>query len=393
MMKRILSLALSLALVLSVVAVAGISASAEGETVILDWSNYNGYSGGDFHFTKDEPTGYVHVTGDKTLDPKTQITDLLNWWDWTAEGYDKIQFTAYTTSGSCNIRMFFDGVEHETKTISTEPTVVTYDVTTAQKGDVKFQLDAGTKGATVSVNLYIGDVYGITESGSGSGGVDTPTTPDIPKIEMLPGAALRIDGKTEGIRFDATVNTAELKDYTNNVSAIAEMGMLVAKEEYATLDNMILANAKESNEPNANVETNVVKAIYAEDVTLGTYDETHNSIIGSLVEIKEENTAKNYVARAFIKFENGEVTYSPTLSDARSVAYVANEFMNDKSSDYAKLCDEHKALISGWADKLNSGEPEPVLLRAASTNAGYSDFAGLKHGEPEGYIHIFGTKN
>lgn len=138
-MKKILSLALSLALVLSVVAVAGISASAEGATVILDWTKFNGYSGGGFHFTKDEPTGNVHVTGDKTLDPKTQITDLLNWWDWTAEGYDKIQFTAYTTSGSCNIRMFFDGVEHASKTISEAPTVVTYDVpATTKTGDVKF---------------------------------------------------------------------------------------------------------------------------------------------------------------------------------------------------------------------------------------------------------------
>ena len=58
--------------------------------------------------------------------------------------------------------MFFDGVEHASKTISEAPTVVTYDVpATTKTGDVKFQLDAGTKGATVSVNLYIGDVYGI----------------------------------------------------------------------------------------------------------------------------------------------------------------------------------------------------------------------------------------
>ena len=390
-MKKLLSLALSLALVFSVAAVAGVSASAEGETVILDWSKFNGYSGGGFDFTKDEPTGYVHVTAtDKKISDSTQITDLLNWWGWTAAGYDKIQFTAYTASGSCNIRMVFDGVEHETKTISEARTVVTYDVpATTKTDDVKFQLDAGTKGATVSVDLYIGDVYGIIESSSG--GEDTPTTPDIPKIEMLPGAALRIDGKTEGIRFDATVNTAELKDYTNSVSAIAEMGMLVAKEEYATLDNMILANAKESNEPNANIETNVVKAIYAEDVTLGTYNETHNSIIGSLVEIKEENTTKNYVARAFIKFGNGEVTYSPTLSDARSVAYVANEFMNDKSSDYAKLCDEHKSLISGWADKLNT-ETREIILDWSKFN-GYSGGGfGFTKDEPTGYIHVTGDK-
>ena len=161
-MKKLLSLALSLALVFSVAAVAGVSASAEGETVILDWSKFNGYSGGGFDFTKDDPTGYVHVTGDKKIGDTTSVADLLNWWGWTAEGYDKIQFTAYTASGSCNIRMVFDGVEHATKTISEVPTVVTYDVpATTKTGDVKFQLDAGTKGATVSVNLYIGDVYGI----------------------------------------------------------------------------------------------------------------------------------------------------------------------------------------------------------------------------------------
>ena len=135
--------------------------NTETREIILDWSKFGGYSGGGFTFKKDEPTGYIHVTGDKTLSDKTSVAELLNWWGWTAEGYDKIQFTAYTASGSCNIRMYFDGKTTATTTISTEPTVVTYDVTTAQKGDVKFQLDAGTKGATVSVNLYIGDVYGI----------------------------------------------------------------------------------------------------------------------------------------------------------------------------------------------------------------------------------------
>lgn len=443
-MKKLLSLALSLALVFSVAAVAGVSASAEGETVVKTLYSFEngtiesgvtlpnnqlpvfnssttyaqtGNSSLEFIPYKDFwdmndksvtssnsvnkirfeiPTG-LNITGQVgfyLLLATCSTSDFSAWGVELANGatyYTK--FTHFGGNGS-NSKKWMNLTLTGTKMYKLDDDSTTFTPSTENFSDsaaddqhvvAMLFLDAGRKDNNAENRSYIDNVYYETVGG----GEDTPTTPDIPKIEMLPGAALRIDGKTEGIRFDATVNTAELKDYTNSVSAIAEMGMLVAKEEYATLDNMILANAKESNEPNANVETNVVKAIYAEDVTLGTYDETHNSIIGSLVEIKEENTAKNYVARAFIKFENGEVTYSPTLSDARSVAYVANEFMNDKSSDYAKLCDEHKSLISGWADKLNT-ETREIILDWSKFN-GYSGGGfGFTKDDPTGYVHVTG---
>ena len=445
-MKKILSLALSLALVLSVAAVAGISASAEGETVV---KTLYSFENGTIESGVTLPNNKLPVFNSSTTYAQTGNSSLefipyKDFWNMNGvsvtskNSVNKIRFEIptglnitgevgfYLLLASCTSSDFSAwGVELEngdtyytkfthfggnrsnsekwmnltltgTKMYKLDDDSTTFTPSTENFSDsaaddqhvvAMLFLDAGRVDKDKETSRsYIDNVYYETV-----GGVDTPTTPDISKIEMLPGAALRIDGTTEGIRFDATVNTAELKDYTNSVSAIAEMGMLVAKEEYATLDNMILANAKESNETNANVETNVVKAIYAEDVTLGTYDETHNSIIGSLVEIKEENTAKNYVARAYIKFKNGEETYSPTLSDARSVAYVANEFMNDKSADYAELCDEHKALISGWAAKLNT-ETREIILDWSKFN-GYSEGGfTFKKDEPTGYIHVTGDK-
>ena len=171
-MKKFLSIILTVVLVTSLVVTSLVTSASNTKNVILDWSNFSGFSGTGFNFTKDSPTGYIHVSGNKTLGSSTQIADLLNWWDWTAAGYDKIQFTAYTASGSCDVRMYFDGQETANTTISSTPTVVTYDVpATTKTGDIKFQLDAGSKGATVDVDLYIGDVYGIK-----AGAVETATT-------------------------------------------------------------------------------------------------------------------------------------------------------------------------------------------------------------------------
>ena len=137
--------------------------ASTSSNVILDWSNFNGYSEAKFKYDKDDPTGYIHVSGTKTTSNESQILDLLNWWDWSAAGYDKIKFTAYTGSGSCDIRMVYGqyGSPTANATISTTPTVVTYDVTSTASGDIKFQLDAGAKDATVDVDLYISDVYGV----------------------------------------------------------------------------------------------------------------------------------------------------------------------------------------------------------------------------------------
>ena len=136
-------------------------ASSTSGNVILDWSNFNGYSGTGFNFTKDSPTGYIHVSGNKTLGSSTQIADLLNWWNWTPSGYDKIQFTVY---GKGNVRLNYGGTETASTTLSSTPKTITINVSdfaNTNAGDIKFQLDAGAKGATVDVDLYISDVYGI----------------------------------------------------------------------------------------------------------------------------------------------------------------------------------------------------------------------------------------
>lgn len=444
-MKKLLSLALSLALVLSVATVASISVSAEGETVV---KTLYSFENGTIESGVTLPNATLPVFNSSTTyaqkgNSSLEFIPYKDFWDMndksvtTANSVNKIRFeipTGLNITGQVGFYLLLakctssdfsawgvelaNGDTYYTKfthfggsdTNSKKWMNLTLTGTTMYKLDddsttftpstenfsdsavdnqhvvAMLFLDAGRKDNNEENRSYIDNVYYETV-----GGEDTPATPDIPKIEMLPGAALRIDGKTEGIRFDATVNTAELKDYTNNVSKIAEMGMLIAKEG-ATLDTMILDNAKKSNEDNFDkVDTNVVKAVYADDVTLGTYDETRNSIIGSLVEISEKNTTQNYVARAFIKFSNGEIAYASKLSDARSVAYVANEYMNDKSADYAKLCDMHKTLISEWAAKLNT-ETSEIILDWSKFN-GYSggDFTFEKD-NPTGYIHVKGTK-
>ncbi|MBQ5590973.1 MAG: hypothetical protein IIU65_04770, partial [Clostridia bacterium] len=73
-------------------------------------------------------------------------------------------------------------------------------------------------------------------------------------------------------------------------------------------------------------------------------------IVGSMVKIKETNIARNFVARAYVLVD-GVYYYSETQS-VRSLAYVADAFMND-TEEFEAVDADIKALVEAWASKLN----------------------------------------
>ncbi|MEE1003704.1 MAG: hypothetical protein U0L17_08215 [Acutalibacteraceae bacterium] len=381
--KKLLACVLSLAVIFS--AFVFTSVSADTEKVILDWSNWNGFSGGGFDKTPDDPTGYVHVTGSKTLSDQTQSIDLVNWWNWTADGYDKVKFTAYTASGSCDINMTFDGKTTANTTISTEPTVITYDVPAITKmGDVKFTLDAGSKGATVDVDLYIGDVYGVVVSkepeysvtidGENKGNFSSYTFPESSAagfiaytdgtnyyaagdtviiteakdfttvaygaLKMEEGASIRL-GAVNGMRFYTPINAAKIAELTG-MGATVELGTLIAPKDLV----------------GEGLTFDLPKANYADvPFTSKTYftETGFKGVVGSIVGIKPTNTTREFVGRGYIKVTLGGVSAtiyadyagSDIANNARSIAAIAKAYQG--SEEYATKDADLKAIVDAWA--------------------------------------------
>lgn len=208
-----------------------------------------------------------------------------------------------------------------------------------------------TQNTQYGTNIYADDVeYAQFKTGSSSD-VTEPT------ITMLEGASMRIDSKTHGIRFSATVDKTALDAFSAAGANIVEIGTLIAKKETSE-DKIVIENAVESTLGNIADNPEVVVAKYANADLQAIESANVYTIIGSLVELKEKNVMQGYVAKAYIKYKINETTegvvYS-NLSQARSIGEVAMAIKDADSTDgyYSSLCDDHKAVVDKWVTLYN----------------------------------------
>lgn len=198
----------------------------------------------------------------------------------------------------------------------------------------------------------------ITTTGSGSlylNSLKLDKTADVvqtPSITMLDGAAMRIDQKTDGIRFSATVPTAQLQALRDSGANIVDFGMIIAQaDSNLTTDSMIVDNAFEMDTESVSLpeEKNAVLASYGRADAESDQSGTVTQIIGSLVEIKPGNANKQYVARAYIKYEYESVEHYiySNISEPRSIATVAAAVKAD-TEYYSSLCAKHKEAVDKW---------------------------------------------
>lgn len=201
---------------------------------------------------------------------------------------------------------------------------------------------------------YIGEWQFIYNKGDAPSSAITE-----PTVTMLEGAAMRIDGATEGIRFSATVPTAGLTALKAAGATIKDFGMLVADSTTnPTVDSMTVGNSVESTAGNVAESANVVAAKYKGTKPFEDEKSGLTEIVGSLVEIKTANANKQFVARAYIEYtlagdETVHYVYS-NISTPRSIAYVAKQIQSGAGEDadyYSSLCAEHKAVVDKWANR------------------------------------------
>lgn len=187
-----------------------------------------------------------------------------------------------------------------------------------------------------------------------------PTAPSVPAITMDSGAAMRIDSKTDGIRFSATVDKSELDGFGYEIT---DAGMLVAKESIASTETMTVENSVTVTSAGQTIADGKVIAARYNGATLKTAEDAGKYVIvGSLVEISKKNANQNYVARAFIEYKdaNGNTAYIYSdLSDARSIAKVASLIQqeglakpDDNTVYYNTLCGTHKNVVDDWAARF-----------------------------------------
>ena len=85
------------------------------------------------------------------------------------------------------------------------------------------------------------------------------------------------------------------------------------------------------------------KVVY--DISKGFFDGQY--VVGSIVNIKEGNITRDFVARGYVVIDG--VTYYTEETIARNISSVADAFIADEASGYADLDADKQALVNKWA--------------------------------------------
>ena len=386
-MKKTLAILLSLAMVFALFGAMTVSVSAEDVVWTVFKSADNGDTpanngSGDTKISRINNT-YSTVTSTKIWQiamPKYQatstkfsfeagtlsgVTNIRLWASAPKGGFDLILVAGSTVYG-CNISLTPEGKTYSfgSKTFSvyksTEKDYGAYKTPTSTS--VKFSDIDMRAVTTIQIQRRYDDNVGAKTGTLYYDKIEIakPAASSASPITMLDGAAMRIDGATEGIRFEASVDKAAFNAAMTGVDPDSiEIGTLIAKEG-TDISKVVVNNAKEVT--NNSTELNgdqIPVAKYPSDVGLQEVAGTNKYIIvGSLVEIKDKNANQKYVARAYVKYKDAEgnpqVMYADALSSARSLAGVANAIKTEAGENtyYSQLCEEHKAVVDGWAAKL-----------------------------------------
>lgn len=176
---------------------------------------------------------------------------------------------------------------------------------------------------------------------------ETPTV----DISMKPGAAIRLNA-VNGIRFYTQVDADKIASLIADGYTV-EMGTLIAPADLLTSTELTFESGVSCLDVKYEAKDESGNFIYYED---------GNTIVGSIVEIKESSTqwsetsgniTRPFVGRGYVKLtKDGETTikyadYSDgdIANNSRSLQFIAYQFANIPSSLY----DTYKALVDKWA--------------------------------------------
>ena len=235
----------------------------------------------------------------------------------------------------------YEGVSEVVVTEALELTTATYtyEVTidgvlaaTLQYGSI-FSLPAAPEGKQYVDGYVAGQEFVVTEA-LAFFTEDIPFVAPVVAITMVEGAQLRFN-EVIGMRYRATVDAAAVAAYEAEGYDV-EMGTLISPADIIGSFDALTFEADENN--------------YIDVVTDGYYATSENEIAGSIVNIKETNIGRNYIARSYVKLtaKDGSVyvSYATETDNTRSVKFLANAVIDD---DALPVNTAQVALIEKWA--------------------------------------------
>ena len=355
-MKKALSILLSVAMLISMASLMAISVSADADYTYIVYDNMSGdlnadtgtattstdnmiirVNGGIFH--KYASYGGYAVAQWQSNNKNRNLTFELKG---VASG--KYTLTIGTVDVGLNYRGIYSVAANETQ-LGT----VDFAYPGAQAGDSnrhyvdhEFNTEFSTDGTSNVVvvltpnaqNEVVGGVtrpsnqcflYNITLTRTGD--YAEPVTSPISTVD---GASIRL-GVNSGLRFYTSVDFEALEALNTNDDAV-ELGTLIAPSDLLGDDELTFDLD----------ESNYIDVKY----TANEYWNT-NQIVASIVNIKEANLARNFVARGYAKI--GDKYYYSEETSTRTIAGVASAFIADQNSAYSSLDATTKAIVDHWA--------------------------------------------
>lgn len=171
------------------------------------------------------------------------------------------------------------------------------------------------------------------------------TEPYAVNVMMSYGASIRLNN-TSGIRFYTNVDKKRIADLQAS-GATVELGTIIAPKDQ-------ISGEFTHDDDNIDVKYEAQNG----DGSFKYFDEGKgwSGVVGSIIEIKDENITKSFVGRGYVKVTVGENTYisyadyynADIANNARSLQFVASALKTD-TANYNKLDDTRKGFVDRWS--------------------------------------------
>ncbi len=234
----------------------------------------------------------------------------------------------YIDDVTVNFEYDFDYVASTTYDVTIDGEVVA----TVEEGET-FTLPAAPEGKQYVDGYVAGQEFVVTEA-LAFFTEDIPFVAPVVAITMVEGAQLRFN-EFIGMRYRATVDAAAVAAYEAEGYDV-EMGTLISPADIIGSFDALTFEADANN--------------YINVVTTGYYATSENEIAGSIVNIKETNVGRNYIARSYVKLtaKDGSVyvSYATENDNTRSVKFLAKAVIDN---DALPVNTAQVALIEKWA--------------------------------------------
>ena len=194
------------------------------------------------------------------------------------------------------------------------------------------------------------------------------TTVAYGEFTMEKGASIRLK-EASGIRFYSPINAEKIAELRQLPNATVDLGTLIGPKDL--VEAGLTFDLTKGNYVDVPFKSSIY---YTKD------DSTQEYVVGSIVNINPCNITRDFVGRGYIKVTLGSVSKtiyadyagSNIANNARSIAYVANEYKTTAGSGYENLKNPDLiAQIDAWAEQYVEPVVQDELILDWDVTTGY----------------------